>query len=42
MGCVLGVEGFGLFGMGVEGCCKSDEWGKSFVGLWPREGNMFG
>ena len=37
--CVLGVEGFGPFGVGIEGCQELGEGGVCFIGVrvWERD-----
>ena len=42
MWCVLGVERFGPFGVGVEGCREPGERGVGFVGPWAWERDVFG
>ena len=41
MWCVLGVEGFGPFGMGIEGCREPGEGGVCLVGSRACEGDVF-
>ena len=41
MGCVLSVEGFGSFGVGIEGCREPSERRMSFVGPGAWEGDVF-
>ena len=41
MRCVLGVEGFGSFGVGVKGCRKPSERRVCFIGSGAWEGYVF-
>ena len=41
MWCILGVEGFSPFGVGIEGCREPGEGGVSFAGPGAWEGDVF-
>ena len=41
MWCVLGVEGFGSFGVGIECCREPGKGGVCFVGPGAWEGDVF-